>query len=258
MSRHGLLTLLFATAAIPSAAAAQGYHFTPQLSRGDHLVVSNINGDVSVDRATGGATDVTVDKTVKRGNGDLVTVVMERDNNTVRICAVQLEHAGDKGSCEGEHHHDGNDHNEVKTTFHVHLAPGVTLSASTVNGDVSATGVDAAEVVATVNGNVTYQGAPPSELSTVNGGVTATMSKGTWNGTLKVESVNGPISLTFPADLAAMVSGSSVNGGVSSDFPVTIQGRWGPRTFTGRIGGGGAELHIETVNGSIELHKKQP
>jgi hypothetical protein len=46
-----------------------------------------------------------------------------------------------------------------------------------------------------------------------------------------------------------------VNGGVSSDFPVTIEGKWGPKSFTAQIGRGGRRLNVETVNGGISLKK---
>jgi hypothetical protein len=46
---------------------------------------------------------------------------------------------------------------------------------------------------------------------------------------------------------------TTVNGGITTDFPITIQGRWGPRTASGRIGAGGGDLHMTTVNGSLAL-----
>ncbi len=254
MSRNRLLTLLLASVLIPGTVAAQSYHFTPQLGRNDRLDLSNVNGDIIVDRSSGSTTDVTVDKVVKRGNGDLVSVVMEKGSNEVHICTVFLSSASDHGAC-GESHHDRGDHNEVEVTYHVHLAAGVGLDAGTVNGSVKATGIDAANGLHSVNGNVDYSGAPPASIGTVNGTVTATLTRGTWNGRMTVETVNGDINLTFPADLSASLNGSSVNGGVSSDFPVTIQGKWGPRSFSGKIGNGNAELHVTTVNGSIGLHK---
>jgi hypothetical protein len=46
-----------------------------------------------------------------------------------------------------------------------------------------------------------------------------------------------------------------VNGSITTDFPLTVQGKWGPRKAHGTIGGGGRELSLETVNGSVELRK---
>jgi hypothetical protein len=44
-----------------------------------------------------------------------------------------------------------------------------------------------------------------------------------------------------------------VNGEITTDFPVTIQGRLSKKTLSAKIGNGGRELRLETVNGSIRL-----
>jgi DUF4097 and DUF4098 domain-containing protein YvlB len=46
-----------------------------------------------------------------------------------------------------------------------------------------------------------------------------------------------------------------VNGGIESDFPITVRGRWGPRSMTGTIGSGGRRLELETVNGAIQIRR---
>lgn len=77
-----------------------------------------------------------------------------------------------------------------------------------------------------------------------------------WNGTLKIGSVNGSIELRMPDDLNANVSFKSVNGSMTSDFPLTISNNWPVgHTAKGQIGNGGRELVIQTVNGSVQLRK---
>jgi hypothetical protein len=51
------------------------------------------------------------------------------------------------------------------------------------------------------------------------------------------------------------VSASTVNGALSSDWPMTVRGRFGPRRMNGKIGAGGRELALQTVNGDIELRR---
>ena len=36
---------------------------------------------------------------------------------------------------------------------------------------------------------------------------------------------------------------------------MTVRGRWGPKHMNGKIGNGGRQLALETVNGDIELRK---
>ena len=45
----------------------------------------------------------------------------------------------------------------------------------------------------------------------------------------------------------------TVHGSITSDFPVTLRGKFGPKEISGKIGKGGHELRLATVNGSIRL-----
>ena len=56
------------------------------------------------------------------------------------------------------------------------------------------------------------------------------------------------------ASLNARVTGHTVDGEIESDFPVTVQGRWGPQTLHGDIGTGrGPSLELSSVDGAIHL-----
>src|SRR5207253_3042450 len=69
-------------------------------------------------------------------------------------------------------------------------------------------------------------------------------------------SVNGAVSIYVPARFDANFRFDTVHGGIDSDFPLTISGRWGPRHASGRIGNGGRDIRASSVNGSIELRKQ--
>jgi hypothetical protein len=47
----------------------------------------------------------------------------------------------------------------------------------------------------------------------------------------------------------------TVNGRVSSDFPLTLSGRINPRHIRATVGKGGRRLRFSTVNGSVDLRK---
>jgi hypothetical protein len=51
------------------------------------------------------------------------------------------------------------------------------------------------------------------------------------------------------------VDAATTNGVIRSDFPITFQGTFGPKTLSGTVGGGGRELKVATTNGGIELKK---
>ena len=65
--------------------------------------------------------------------------------------------------------------------------------------------------------------------------------------------MNGSIELRMPSELNADVRFSTVNGRLESDFPLTMSGKFGGKHVEGRVGNGGRELVVDTVNGSLRL-----
>jgi DUF4097 and DUF4098 domain-containing protein YvlB len=110
------------------------------------------------------------------------------------------------------------------------------VTAETVNGDVTLDAVDATSVTATsLNGDVAYNGPIKSNgryaLSTHNGDVTVTVAEGT----------------------SASVSVSTFNGEFTSAFPVTLTETRKGKRFNFTIGGGSAQVTLESFQGTIEL-----
>lgn len=252
-----MLSALAVLAAQPLA--AQETRFTKQLSAGSVVEIDNINGSLQIMQGSGRTAEVIVTKTVKKGDGNLVKAIMEEENGVMRVCTIYLNRDPNRTTCKGNNSSDSRrgDRFEIELSYVVRLPAGVRINAETVNGGVTVNAIDAAATVETVNGDIRVESAIAGSLTTVNGRITGTFTRATWDGTLNVETVNGSVDLTFPANLSAVVSGETVNGSISSpDFPVTITGKWGPKSFRGTIGSGGRELNIETVNGSITLRKR--
>lgn len=243
--------------AIPLAAQEET-RFTPALKAGDRLAISNINGSVTVTRASGSTAEVVVTKTVKKGDGNLVKAIMEADAGVVRVCTIYLNRDPDRTTCAAQSSKERGKGNEVEVEmrYEVRVPIGVVFEGSTVNGEMSVRGLDRPARINTVNGSITFDGAGAGELQTVNGAITAAFDRTGWAGTSTIRTVNGAITLTLPADASLEVSGSTVKGGVTSDFNVTTSGRWGPKRFSGTLGGGGRSLELETVNGAITIRKK--
>jgi hypothetical protein len=110
------------------------------------------------------------------------------------------------------------------------------VNAETVNGDVTLDAVDATSVTATsLNGDVAYNGPIKSSgryaLSTHNGDITVTVAEGT----------------------SASVSVSTFNGEFTSAFPVTLTETRKGKRFNFTIGGGSAQVTLESFQGTIEL-----
>ena len=71
---------------------------------------------------------------------------------------------------------------------------------------------------------------------------------------LDFHTVNGSITLELGGLVNADLKAATVNGGIETDFPVTVRraGFMGHR-LRGTIGRGGPQLDLSTVNGSIRL-----
>lgn len=240
--------------------AAQETRFTRDMNSGHRLELMNINGAIIVTQGTGRTLAVTVTKEVKRGTGDKVKAIMEEENGVVRICTLDQQRYPSKTTCRGSQESSGRTSgrdDEVDMEYVVTLPAGVTLSATTVNGAIKATGVRRATSLTTVNGSVDFSGETVEELTSVNGSIDATLASTGWKGTLALQTVNGSVTVRLPADADLTVKGSTVSGAINSDFPrITGKGRYGPRSLEGTLGRGGRALDIQTVSGSVSVVKK--
>jgi len=48
---------------------------------------------------------------------------------------------------------------------------------------------------------------------------------------------------------------ATTNGGIHTDFPVTVQGSFNSKRLSGTVGSGSRELKVLTTNGGIKLMK---
>jgi DUF4097 and DUF4098 domain-containing protein YvlB len=83
------------------------------------------------------------------------------------------------------------------------------------------------------------------------------MGRADWPNGATFKTVNGGITLTLPGVFDAELVANTLNGSITADFPITVTGTVSPRRLRGRIGNGGHELNLSTVNGSIKLIKAQ-
>jgi hypothetical protein len=212
-----------------------------------------------------------------RGRTSDVAFQVIESGGDVRVCALWRNDVCDDDGLHSRRKRDDDDDRErrdVKVRFTVRVPAGVRLSAGTVNGEMSVRDVSSDVRASTVNGRVEVQNVGGEvRANTVNGSVDVTTSKGpvdasTVNGSVNVRmtslagdddmrfhTVNGDVTVEMPSSLDAKVSLSTLHGSISSDYPVQLSGRFGPRRASGTIGRGGREIDMETVNGSIELRK---
>lgn len=256
-TKRASLVLLFTALVATPAAAQDVWNWKKAIPAGRAIEIKGINGDVSATAASGSEVEVVARKSANRSDPASVRIEVMEHSGGVTICAMYPNRAGEReNEClPGARGRSSNHNNDVEVDFEVRVPRGVLFTGKTVNGSVRATGMTADVVANTVNGSVRVNTTGLAQAQTVNGSITVRMGRANWSETLAFETVNGGITLELPDNLNADVTASTVNGSLSSDWPMTVRGRWSNRRMNGKIGTGGRELTLETVNGDIELRK---
>ena len=239
--------------------AQTDFRWSGQLAAGQTLEIKGVNGDIRASESGGNSVEVTATRTARRSNPADVRIVVLPTSSGVTICAVYPDVPGRRpNECGpgGDGHMETKD-NDTIVNFEVRLPYGVGFTGRTVNGEVEGRQLQGTAEGHTVNGSVNLSTSGVAVATTVNGGITATMGRADWAGKAVFKTVNGSINLVVPSVLSADLRATTLNGSITTDFPVTTTGRISPQRLEGRIGSGGYELDLNTVNGSIRLTKGQ-
>lgn len=248
--RLGCGFLVFALLSAAAAFAQQDtkdFHWNGKLATDQTVTVKTINGNVQADPASGDEVEVTAQATGTYAQQ--VNFQVHQDSTGVTICETYPGHDSCGGHSEGHHN---NDHTRI--SYQVHVPAANRFSAHSVNGNVTARSLDRQVKASTVNGTVKVSTKSWAEAESVNGSVEVTMGNANWTGTLRLASVNGAIHVGLPANANTDVDVRSVNGSFHSDFPVSSNS-FMSHHVQGRVGSGGRELDLRTVNGSVSLEK---
>ena len=244
--------------ALPLVAAAADYEWRGGLGAGKRVEIKGVNGSITASLAPGGQVEVVAKKSAKRSDPNSVEIRMVESAEGITFCAVYPsgDWFGRQNTCEpGKSGRNSVRDNDVKVDFLVKIPAGVSLRGVNVNGDVSAQGLKSDLDLSTVNGRIQASTTGTAVAGTVNGGIEVAMGQVSWSGTQKFSTVNGSIELTLPSTASTEVRASTVNGSISSEFPLTVEGKFMGRRINGRIGNGGREMELSTVNGSIRLKR---
>jgi Putative adhesin len=235
------------------------FHWQGHLKAGQTLEVINRNGGIDASAASGDAAQASGTWRHDDDEREAFVEVVEYPDG-VTICAV---YARDKapGRCHrgGVSSESSNGSwwhgNRASINFDVQVPRGVLLNARTTNGNV--TGHNLASVVeaSTTNGNVDVSTSEWASASTTNGGIHVSIGNAKWSGELKERTTNGSVDVTLPAGAEFALDAATTNGGVHTDFPITVQGSFNSKRLSGTVGAGGRDLRVSTTNGGIKLTK---
>ena len=260
-------------ASASTAAAQQDFRWAGRIAPGDRIAISNLGGEVRADLAPGDEVVVTA---IRRGrDAGLVRIETVRRNDGMAICAIYPSR-GDDGRRARRSDDDGNDgcsqQGNVRTTdaevdFVVHVPANVRLAASTISGNVIATGLRSEVHAATVSGNVRVTSDGPVHASSVSGEVYARVGRNGARG-LHFDTVSGDIVVELDGNVSADLDANTLSGHITADFPLET-GERGRRQehdgvvvnvqvgqhARGPINGGGEDLKLNSVSGDITVRR---
>jgi hypothetical protein len=121
------------------------------------------------------------------------------------------------------------------------------ISISDVQGRLEFTAVNGGVALRRVGGTV--------HGGTTNGGLSIELTGDRWDGEkMDVKTTNGGISMSVPENYSAHLETGTVNGNLSIDFPVTVQGRI-TRELAVNLGSGGPTIRAMTTNGGVRVKR---
>jgi len=141
--------------------------------------------------------------------------------------------------------------------FDIHVPRHAQVSLHTHNGGITIDNFRGIAEFRAHNGGVTLRNVGGEiKGETTNGGLTIDLTGDRWEGMgLDVSTRNGGIKLTLPERYSAELETGTVNGRISTDFPITIQGRLDRELHT-TLGSGGVKIRAMTTNGGVTIHRR--
>ena len=249
------LTTLVTVAPQSAAQSTTSWQWSGTLGAGRTVYVRNVNGAIRVTPGTGRSVEVVATKRARRGDADAVRIearMAGTGNGDVLICALWGPDARcDESSYRGGSNRRGTD---VSVELVVKIPADAKVTASTVNGSLELTDIGGDVEAATVNGSVTARSLKGRvNASTVNGSIKA-QGAAVGEG-VRYTSVNGSITITLPESTGAELDLSTVNGRITTEHPVTLDGTISRRRIRATMGKGGPTIRASTVNGSVTVKK---
>jgi len=235
-----LVAIAFAVTA--SAQVTEEFHRTVPLSSDGRVSLENINGNVTV---TGW----------ERSEVQIDAVKKARDQQRLDEARIEVDASSDSVRIKTKYpdHHTNN--NPATVTYELHVPRQARLDhMDLVNGSLTVSQVSGEINGELVNGKTDIRDlSGRANISAVNGTITANYKSLDNVKEIRLKSVNGSINLGLPASPNAEVSVSTVNGGITTDYPLQVKGKFMGHHLDGTLGSGGTQIEISNVNGSVRI-----
>ena len=250
--------LLFFAGTLSAATLQETFDRTLAVRPGTQFVLSNVNGRINL-----GAWDQpqvrihAVKKVEGHDPNDLKTLlqqtridITQNDAGVHVITRVPHRDLGFLDLLTGSNVN-------ANVTYDITLPRSMNVSVDNTNGAIEITDVRGALKLETTNGRIhVLRCAGHVDAETTNGSITAELLQVSGAQPMSLETTNGRISLTLPANFGARVDAETSNGSITSELPIATN-HVDKHEIHGVIGAGGPSLKLRTTNGRIEIMKAQ-
>ena len=227
--------------AVPSFAISKDFNQSYPLQPGGSLELQNVNGTVDVQGWDRNEVEIHAVKTAKQKESDLERVSIDVDARPDAV-SIATRYPQNEGV-------------EVAVEYTIHVPHSAHVErVGTINGTLRISGIESVENLQTVNGNIeVYESGGNIHAHTTNGNVHLELAHvGDKNGAV-AETTNGSLVLAVPSNTQADLEARCLNGNFYSELPMKMESTQRPREIHGKLGNGGASIHLRTVNGGIRL-----
>lgn len=219
-----------------------------KLAAGAKLEVINVNGKITAEASEGDMVEVRADRTAKGPSDERAREVLSRLEMREEVGDARVRIEVRPPRLRGPSGHE--------ITWTIKVPKGVAVDLRTVNGGVKMVGLQGDVRARATNGGITGNRlvAANVDAAVTNGGVEIELATAAASGSIELESVNGGVSLTLPAESKADIAARCVNGGISvNGLAIDLIGQQSRRRLDGKLNGGGARVSLETVNGGVRI-----
>lgn len=241
----------------PNGTLNRYFHWEGAVAPSQTVEVRGVSGGIRARRVFGHLVVVNAAIYGSAALASEVEVEVVRHADGITVCARYPDQRGRLIPCVPDRDAQGNvDAGNVHVEFTVEIPDSITFVGSTVNGAVEAN-LHGDVFGSSVNGNIDVVTEGITEASTVNGSIAASLGATNWGRALRFATVNGSVQAAIRRDADVRVEGSTLNGRIAADFPLTITNHGATHQIRGSLGAGTWSLLLSTVNGDIALRERR-
>jgi hypothetical protein len=242
--RHATCGLLLCLALLAPACfggVTREFTHTYPLHEDGSFELNNVNGTVRIEAWDKNEVEVRAIKTTPDSEALLDLVNIDVDSKPEAL-SISTRYPQEEGV-------------EVAVDYVIHVPRHAQLNRiNNVNGTLRVVSSESIGELHTVYGNIEiYEGGGNVRAHTTNGNVYLELKRPGDSRGASAETTNGSVLLAVPADLPADLEARCMNGNFSSELPMEIRGADRPRMVHGKLGHGGAPIHLSTINGAIRV-----